>query len=335
MPISAKEKVKEEKPEQPTEPEKIKSDGKQEELPQASLEDLQKEQQEKYEGYKGLRQQFNAEITKGASKDLMDIANAAEAAYQDAREKIIDLYRVKIAVANKEDDDAKKNKTFDPNKSTHAAIIAENDKLLKELEQMRSEDLAKMQACLKDEKLKLIFEKNFTKALELYDKTFSDGKGNYRQGYTAPERVGAGAQFTFPKNDDKAPMDFLRDFAKQNNTDLYTVRNGQGQVIAQIDKGEVKLFNGAGGFDPLTEGSKLPDKGMDNEAYKEMMTLKTQIAIESLPPLLPPSNSQTDEHVKEQAVATVPPGPKKETKELTQEQTPAQEEEKDENMNLT
>lgn len=138
---------------------------------------------------------------------------------------------------------------------------------------------------------KLLFDKNFGDVIKFYDQSFKDEKGDYKQGFTAPEMAGGGAKFSFP--DEKTSMNFLRDFAEKNNGKLYTVRNDEGQVIVQVDNGKIKLFDGKDSFKEAGPDSVIPDVGMANEDYLKMAK-SSNISIDSTPTAEAPKDTASD-----------------------------------------
>lgn len=132
----------------------------------------------------------------------------------------------------------------------------------------------------KDEKVEITLEslmpkdaseqskKLFENIFNHYNSFCKDESGAYKEGFSAPKFENNTARVTFP--DAKSSTDFLRGFAEQNPQGNFSVKNDQGEIIARIESGKLKLFDGENGFKEADENSVLPKSGMSAEAFSKL-----------------------------------------------------------------
>jgi hypothetical protein len=100
-----------------------------------------------------------------------------------------------------------------------------------------------------------------------YNIKAKDVEDEYNPGYTEPKIEGNSAKLTFPNK--AASTEFLRNFATMNPDAEYSVKNNAGEIIARVEQGKLKIFDGEHGFREADEQGVIPTSGMPAEDFEQ------------------------------------------------------------------
>jgi hypothetical protein len=108
------------------------------------------------------------------------------------------------------------------------------------------------------------------KVISHYDRNAKDAEGLYKDGFKKPEVVGNATRLNFPTKNDS--LNFLKEFAALHQEGNFTVRNDNGQIIAHVQSGQLKVFDAReNNFTNVNENSELPKQGVSEEQFKQLI----------------------------------------------------------------